>query len=99
MRVIHIICKNKVILRKFNPNHSTLQKLWKSNNELLWEKQELKSKNEIMKPTFDMQITISYPLFSQKQNKVNENQGTNNLYTPNANATLGAISKKASHNN
>ena len=52
-----------------------------------------------MKPTFDMQITISYPLFSQKQNKVNENQGTNNLYTPNANATLGAISKKASHNN
>lgn len=47
-----------------------------------------------MKSTFDMQITILYPLFSQKQNKVNENQGTNDLYTPNANATLGAISKK-----
>lgn len=52
-----------------------------------------------MKSTFDMQITILYPLFSQKQNKVNENQGANDLYTRNANAKLGAISKKASHNN
>lgn len=69
---IHFKCKKKLNVTKVNPNHQTLQNLWKQlkiQEKILFLKEELKSKNKVLKPITDLEIITLDILSHQKQRR------------------------------